>query len=107
MSCLGLLPPFKEQRDFRLPTHQGCQSSCLRNIQSTMDTACSEHSRYIERLRDPSEGMFTQYQLFLTPCSTHFTDDDQSCMDTHTDSKLDIFRLLQTGIEVSHGIKDT
>jgi hypothetical protein len=28
-------------------------------------------------------------------------------MDTHTDSELYTFRLLQTSIEVSHGIEDT
>jgi hypothetical protein len=28
-------------------------------------------------------------------------------MDADTDSELDTFRLLQTSIEVSHGIEDT
>ena len=52
-------------------------------------------------------GHFPQGQLFLTPCSTHLPDHDQPSMDTQTDSELDTFVLLQTGIEVSHGSEDT
>ena len=52
-------------------------------------------------------GHFSQCQLFLTPCSTHFTDDDQSSMDAQTESELDTFLALQTAIEVSHGSEDT
>ena len=39
MSCLGLLPPFQQERDFRLSTDQGCESSWLSNIKATGGTA--------------------------------------------------------------------
>src|SRR5205823_3966518 len=50
---------------------------------------------------------FTERQLLLTPLSSHFPNNDQPCMDAHAESKLDTFIWLQTGIEVSHCIKDT
>ena len=50
---------------------------------------------------------FTQCELFLTALPTHFTDDHQPGMDTHTDSELDTLFSLQTGMEVSHRIQDT
>ena len=52
-------------------------------------------------------GHFSQGQLFLASCSAHFTDNHQSSMDAHMNGELDTFILLQTGIEVSHGIEDT
>src|SRR5215467_6955148 len=52
-------------------------------------------------------GNLTQCQVFVPPCSTHFTNHNQPCMDTHTDSELDTFLLLKTGIEVSHGSKNS
>ena len=58
-------------------------------------------------MRGGNVGRFSQCELFLTPCSTHFPDHDQPCMDAHTDSELDTFGLLQTGIEVSHRSEDT
>src|SRR5438093_5276886 len=48
-----------------------------------------------------------QGKLLLSPTTAHFTDNDQSSMNTHTESKLDTFGLLQTAIEVSHRREDT
>src|SRR6516162_3825826 len=145
MSCLGLLPPFKEQGDFRLSTDQRRESSGLSHIQATGGTTLTQDAVYSDRLSNTSEclfaqvlagkialhqargcftdrhgirgcdslnsggkiGHFTQCQLLLTPCSTHFTDDDQPCIDTYTDGELDTFLLLKTGIEVSHGSKNS
>src|SRR5215471_4443220 len=52
-------------------------------------------------------GHFTQCQLLLASCSTHFTNNDQPSMNPYTDGELDTFLLLQTGIEVSHGSKNS
>src|SRR4029453_15979463 len=43
MPCLGLLPPFQEQRDFRLPTDQRSESSWLSNIKATGGPTLTEH----------------------------------------------------------------
>jgi hypothetical protein len=50
---------------------------------------------------------FTQRELFLTPLSSHVPNNDQPRMYPYTQSKLDAFVLLQTGIEVSHGSKNS
>src|SRR4030095_7225380 len=42
---------------------------------------------------------FSECQLFLTPCSAHFPHHNKPSMDTHTESELDAFCLLQTAIE--------
>src|SRR5215471_18286848 len=52
-------------------------------------------------------GHFTQCQLLLASCSTHFTNNDQPSMNPYTDGELDTFDLLQTDIEVSHGSKNS
>ena len=43
-------------------------------------------------------GISPKRQLFLTPCSTHLPNNDQPSMHAETDSQLDTFVLLQTGI---------
>jgi hypothetical protein len=48
-------------------------------------------------------GCLAQSKLLLSPTLSHGTDHDQTRMDTHTQSKLDTFLLLQTSIEVSQG----
>jgi hypothetical protein len=52
-------------------------------------------------------GSFSQCQLLLTLCSTHFSDNDQPSMDTDTDGELYAFVSLQTGIQVFYGGKHT
>src|SRR4029450_10329681 len=42
---------------------------------------------------------FTQCQVFLTPSSTHVTDDDETRMAPKSYSQGDPFGWLQTGIE--------
>ena len=59
VSSFDLLPTFQQETNFLPSTNKGCESSGLRHIQSTVDTACSEHSVDMERLRDTSEGIFT------------------------------------------------
>src|SRR2546425_9964455 len=118
MSCLGLLPPFQEQCDFRFSTDQRCESSWLRNIKATCGTTLTQDLVHGDRLSNTSECLFAQVlagkialdqvigrttdhksigrsqpldsggdiwclaqcQLFLTPCSAHFSNNDQSSM---------------------------
>src|SRR5438093_12152490 len=51
-------------------------------------------------------GGFSESQLLLSPTISHGTDNDQTRMDTHTDSELDTLPPLQTGIEVSHRLQE-
>ena len=60
MSCLGLLPPFQEQRDFRLPTDQWGKSSWLRYIKATGGTALPEHVVEAHDLGDPTQSVCSQ-----------------------------------------------
>src|SRR5262245_20703195 len=55
MSCLRLLPPFQEQRDFRFSTDQRCESSCLCHIKATGGTTLTEHVIHVDGLSNASE----------------------------------------------------
>src|SRR5215813_7459921 len=55
-----LLPPFQEETNFLLPTDQRCESSWLRDIKATVDTAFSEYLVHFERLGHTSQGLLTQ-----------------------------------------------
>src|SRR5215831_8894937 len=57
MSCLRLLPPFQEQRDFRFATDQRCESSWLSNIKATGDPTRTEHVVYAHGLGHTTQGM--------------------------------------------------
>src|SRR5262249_51455341 len=48
-----------------------------------------------------------QSKLLLSPSTAHLTDNHQSSMDAHTESKLATPCLLQTLIQVFYGIEDT
>src|SRR5262249_16954131 len=50
---------------------------------------------------------FPQCQLLLPSLPTHLPHNDQPSMNPYTDGELDTFGLLQTGIEVSHGSKNS
>src|SRR5438132_1495549 len=67
VSSFGLLPTLQEETNFLLSTDQGCQSSCLSNIQSAVDTTCSEHSVYLKRLRHTSERLGFQVLALKIP----------------------------------------
>ena len=45
--------------------------------------------------------------MFLTPLSSHVTDNHQPSMDAYMESELETFVLLQPLIQVSHGIENT
>src|SRR5262245_60694830 len=49
----------------------------------------------------------TQSKLLLTPCSSHFTDDDETRVYPYTNGELDTFGLLQMSTQVFHDIEDT
>src|SRR6266446_5456495 len=61
ISCLGLLPAFQQERDFRLSTDQWCQSSCLGNLQSTIDTTFVQDAIDTYRLSHTSQRAFAQF----------------------------------------------
>ena len=44
-----LLPTFQEGTDFLLSTNQGCQSSCLSNVQPTVNATFSSNAVHIEQ----------------------------------------------------------
>src|SRR5215470_17686555 len=52
-------------------------------------------------------GCFSQGKLLLSPRTTHFTDYDETRVYPYPDGEMDTFRLLQMGIEVSHGSKNS
>src|SRR5262245_66678351 len=52
MSCLGLLPPFKEEGDFRFSTHQRRESSGLSHLKTTGGTTLTEHVVDVHGLSD-------------------------------------------------------
>src|SRR5882724_5745244 len=60
MSCLGLLPPFKEQRNFRLPTNQRRESSWLSHIKATGGTTLAEHVIDAHGLGNATQGLCSQ-----------------------------------------------
>jgi hypothetical protein len=60
LTSFDLLSPLQEETHFLLSSNQGCESSCLSNIQSTGDPTCFEYSVHLERLWNTSEGMFPQ-----------------------------------------------
>jgi hypothetical protein len=55
MSCLGLLPPFKEQRDFRFTTDQRREASWLSNIETPPSATFLEDAVHVDGLSYPSE----------------------------------------------------
>src|SRR5262245_22690458 len=60
MSCLGLLPPFKEEIAFEFATNQGCESSGLSNIKATCGPTLTQDLVYGDRLSNTSECLFPQ-----------------------------------------------
>jgi hypothetical protein len=60
VSSFDLLPTFQEKRDFRLPTHQRCETSWLSHIQSAIDPTFAEDAIYSDRLSNPSECLYSQ-----------------------------------------------
>src|SRR5215510_406525 len=60
MPCLGLLPAFKEQGDFRFSPDQGCESPYLSHIKATGSTALTEHVIDAHRLGDATQGLCSQ-----------------------------------------------
>src|SRR4051812_11709659 len=60
MSCLGLLPPFKEESDFEFSTNQGCESSGLSNIKATCGPTLTQDLVYGDRLSNTSECLCAQ-----------------------------------------------
>jgi hypothetical protein len=67
MSCLRLLPPFQEQRDFRLSTHQRRESSGLSNIKATGGTTLAEHVVYVYGLGDATQVLCSQVLALKIP----------------------------------------
>ena len=60
MSCLDLLPPFLEERDFRFSTDQGCESPYLSHIQAAGGTTFTDHLVYVHGLSDATQGLCSQ-----------------------------------------------
>jgi hypothetical protein len=52
-----LLPPFKEEGDFRLPTDQRCQASWLSNIETPSGSTVLEDAVYVDGLGHTSERL--------------------------------------------------
>src|SRR5215471_14358409 len=60
MAGLGLLPPVKEQGDFRVPTDQRGESSWLRDIQATRRPTRTEYMIDAHGLSHPSQRLGSQ-----------------------------------------------
>src|SRR5215468_9311749 len=67
MSCLGLRPPFQEQRDFRFTPDQRREASWLRHLQATGSPALTEHVIEAPGLGDPPQGVYSQVPALKIP----------------------------------------
>ena len=82
----------------------------LAHKESLNKTICGSADQHRIGCRQPLEtrryvGRLAQCQLFLTLCSTHFPNNNQSSMNPYTNGEVDTWSLLQTAIECSHGRK--
>ena len=57
-------------------------------------------------MREAMLGTSPSANCSCRPCSAHLPYNDQPSMDAYTESELDTFGLLQTLIQVSHGIEN-
>src|SRR5215471_15063255 len=96
MTCLGLLPPFKEQRNFRLSTNQGCQSSDHSHVETPPGSAFPEDAVYVEGLSNPSERLCSQVlrlEIASDQAIGRFTDQEGIGRSQSLDSGGDIWGL--------------
>src|SRR5215831_14211664 len=60
MSCLGLLPAFQQECDFRLSTDQRCESSWLSNIETPPGSTFLEDAVHVDGRSHTSERLCSQ-----------------------------------------------
>src|SRR4029453_8777375 len=60
VTIFDLCPTFQKQRDFRLPTDQGCKSSWLSHIKATGGSTLTKHVVYAHGLGAATQGLCSQ-----------------------------------------------
>src|ERR1043166_763301 len=96
MSCLGLLPPFKEEGNFRFSTYQGCQSSCLSHIKATGGTTFAEHVVDVHGLGNATQYLCSQVlalKISLYQVICRFTDSNRIGRSQSFNARSNIWRF--------------
>src|SRR5262245_5652907 len=96
VSSFDLLPTLYEYTDLLFSTDQRCQSSWLSNLQSIVDTTCSENSVYMKRLRHTSEGLYSQVlvrEIALHQAMSCLTDHERIRLSEPLNSRRNIRRF--------------
>src|SRR5215831_2050701 len=80
MSCLGLLPAFQQECDFRLSTDQRCESSWLSNIETPPGSTFLEDAVHVDGRSHTSERLCSQVltrEIALDQSIGGFTDSNR------------------------------
>src|SRR6266446_3368670 len=98
MSCLGLLPPLKEKRDFGFSTDQGREPSGLSHVKATGGTTLAEHLVYVHGLSDATQCLCPQVltlEIALDQSIRHSTDDNRIRLRQPLDARTNVGNLAK------------